>query len=1568
MQRNVHLGKRVLSMAAAAVLAVGCVALPIPAPQAEPESTTLPYMDTSLSFEERAADLVSRMTLEEKVSQMGTNNPAVSRLGIAKYDFWTECLHGVARLGKATSFPYSIAMAASWDPAMIEEITDAISDEARGYANGTGRGLSYFSPTINMARDPRWGRDHESYGEDPYLTGQIGTSFVKGLQGDDEKYLKVIATIKHYAANNSEYNRHTGTSNMDDRTLREYYTRAFKSVIQNVDVGSVMSSYNRVNGIPASANTYLLDTLLRKTFGFKGYVVSDCGAIEDITRNHKWAPEELGRPVTIEESIRYALAAGCDIDCGSIYPNYAKSAVENGVVSEDLIDLELLRIFTARMKTGEFDPKEDVAYRNDAKYSFDNTVETAAHKQLAEDSANDGIVLLKNDKAKSTDTKSILPLDASTKDDIVMVGDIANAVELGGYSGSPSEANTTTPIQGMENLGAHVTYVKGGTSTSNSQYICNLKSITLTKADGTTVKLDAKDAKEMKGCNYETGKGNIGNVTAGATLMFKKVNIADTTEITFELAADNAALPGNITVSMDSVSGMQFTSVDTPKTGGWQTYKKVTGKVSDLGGYTEKDLYLTFSSLSQEVAFSAADEASIKKAKAVVVCLQGNTSGEGTDRSTIVMPAYQVALANTVAELNPNTIVYLQTVGVVELGEFMDNVPAILWTCYNGQAQGNAIARVLYGEVNPNAKLPVTWYAKNSALETIDDYDIRSNDDYAGWTYQYYTGPQTYPFGYGMSYTTYQYSNVTVDKTTATPNDTLKVSVDVQNTGTVDGKEIVQLYLKTPNADGVNRPLKQLKAFDKVALKAGEKKTVTLDLDLSDCYFWDEDAGHNVYDQGKYTIQVGPSSADATALETSFTMDGELTPELANVTVRGDRLLLNAANASKVVTAEVTATMNDDSFHELKAGEVKYTSSNDKVAMVDENGIVRPVASGVASITAAVTVNGKTMSESFPVVVKVELEDIQVDGQSIKDFHSGTTEYYVPLDDTSKVPTVTVPGAPEGSVSIVNATAVPGTTTVTVNIAGVSSTYTLHFTKRSHEYVALSVSGMDKEYTAQGKKTLECGWTAVDGNVVDLTSHDLSDLHLRLVMTLEQTGATIIEDSQAYRSGFLRMKSQNGAEVGWYMAKLNLKTGVNYIDIPLTKVIDSRKDTIDWTKINGMRFYIDSLNNYEGPFKATLEHTMVVDTSLQPLRETLWDLVNDDVDETLYTEASLVPYREAKAAVQALIFQAEDLTEQQVNAAREAFQKAKDGLRKDTYMVGAFSKSAGTYTVLGNGANRKDTILYNDWKYGDNTPYDLRGDRKNLRLQLTVTFNSKKESIPAKDIWDTITVKLRSSDDPGENNYGWDFKASDLGHKQVVQLSIDMSAPSNTASVKGDIDWSDIQRLIILCPLSQTAIADPDNYTQFSMTISDVKIVDLTNIIEEKAEIKTLLDQKVDTTGKDAALVKAYTDAKAAAEAVCATELATPSEVYYAHMNLKAAIAALNGGEVTTLYGDVDGDNAVTVVDALMTLQAAADKIQLSDAAKVAADVDGKAGVSAADALMILKRATNGLSRFPVEA
>ncbi|MGI6264493.1 MAG: glycoside hydrolase family 3 C-terminal domain-containing protein, partial [Acutalibacteraceae bacterium] len=872
-------GKRALSLAAAAVLALGCVLIPLPATQAQPEET-LPYMDITRSFEERAADLVSRMTLEQKIAHLGNRSTtAVPELGVVRYDFWTEGLHGVARLGKATSFPYSIAMAATWDPALIERITTAVSDEARAYDNRGVDGfkrLVYWSPTINMARDPRWGRNHESYGEDPFLTTQIGSAFVTGMQGHDEKYYKVISTIKHYAANNSEYNRHTGDSQMDDRTLREYYTRAFKGIVRQTNVGGAMSSYNRVNGVPASASVYLLDTLLRRTFGFDGYVTSDCGAIQDITEQHKWVPEGFDRVVTKEESVYFGLLAGCDIDCGSIYPNYAMNAVKTGVLSEDLIDLALLNSFTARMRTGEFDPDELVVYRSDD-YSFVNQVESDAHKQLAEDSANDAIVLLKND--------GVLPLDLTTKKNVVMIGEVADKVDLSNYSGSPSEENMSTPIQGMTAMGANVTYIKGGTSaTGTGSYLCNLKNITINKADGKSVVLTPKQALQLNGCRYEENSGNIGYIEAGATLMFKDVDIKDAVSVSFQLAGDNSVPPAAVTMTMDSVNGMQVAQVSNVKTGGWQTYQTVTSEVGDLGGYEKKDLYVTFKLELQDVTFSAADTQAIQNADAVIVCLEGNGSGEGTDRSTIAMPAYQTSLAKTVATLNDNVIVYIQSVGVVEIEDFKDDVDAILWTSFNGQAQGNAMARVISGAVNPSAKMPETWYARNSELATINDYNIRGEDGFPGWSYQYYTGPVTYPFGYGLSYSTFEYSNLQIDKTTVTPDDVLTATVDVKNTSAVDGKEIVELYVAVPDNDGVERPFKQLKAFDKVAIAAGQTEKVTLKLDLSDCYFWDEEAGRNVYDQGQYTLFVGPSSDEATALKTTFTMDGELTPAIAVVT------------------------------------------------------------------------------------------------------------------------------------------------------------------------------------------------------------------------------------------------------------------------------------------------------------------------------------------------------------------------------------------------------------------------------------------------------------------------------------------------------------------------------------------------------------------------------------------------------------------------------------------------------------------------------------------------------------
>ena len=426
----------------------------------------LPYQDTSLSFEERAADLVSRMTLEEKQSQLKARTAAaIPRLGIREYDWWSEGLHGVARSGEATSFPTGLGIASTWDRDLVNQMMDATSDEARAYTNEKGKGLSYWSPTINMARDPRWGRAEESYGEDPYLSAQIGNSFVEGLQGDDEKYLKSIATVKHFALNNSEFNRHDGDSQTDERTLREYYTKAFKDVIEQADVESIMTSYNRVNGVPMPANAYMLDTLARRTWGFDGYVTSDCGAIRDVHASHHWVPDGWDHAVSPTEATALCIQAGNDLNCGSEYASQAINAVNEGILSEDDMDVALVRLFTSRMKTGEFDPAENVPYASE-EYSWANQISAEDHTKVAAQAADEAVVMLKNEPAEG-EKNTILPLDEKKMDHVVIVGDLADEMILGDYSGTPNEKNRSTPVQGLENiLGKDkVTYIQGGNST-----------------------------------------------------------------------------------------------------------------------------------------------------------------------------------------------------------------------------------------------------------------------------------------------------------------------------------------------------------------------------------------------------------------------------------------------------------------------------------------------------------------------------------------------------------------------------------------------------------------------------------------------------------------------------------------------------------------------------------------------------------------------------------------------------------------------------------------------------------------------------------------------------------------------------------------------------------------------------------------------------------------------------------------------------------------------------------------------------------------------------------------------
>ncbi|MBO5797275.1 MAG: glycoside hydrolase family 3 C-terminal domain-containing protein [Clostridia bacterium] len=962
--------------------------------EAVPGDYDYPFQDPSLSFEERAADLVSRLTLEEKLQQFGSNNPGIGRLGIKNYNYWRECLHGVARMHEdtrvtsntATSFPYSIAMGASWNPELIQAIGAATSDEARGFNNEYGIELNYFSPTINVSRDPRWGRAHESYSEDTFLTSLIGAGLVNGLQGDDPVFNKANATIKHYALNNTEFDRETGNMVADNRAVLEYYTRAFKYISLNTDVKSIMSAYNRVNGVPASANSYLLTELLRERWNFDGFFVSDCGAVADIYEDnrHNWKPTkdmqsqiaidwaDMGKYtnaaglVTDQGGTALALLAGLDLNCGFAYGTNLAQALNDGLITMGDIDKALTRIFTSRFETGEFDQDKD-PYRTEA-YALKNQQESEAHRQLAEDAADEGVVLLQNN--------GILPLSAKDLHNVVLIGENVNQVVLGGYSGKPSEQYSSTPLQGVTNLlkdmGATTTVTCIDTFNAGaSQYFGNIGSFKITYKNGTSKTYWPKDSAEVYGCQVESDT-NLGYVYAGGFVKYANVNTKDIVSIEITNAGNaEQCTHGYVDVRLNSEDGMTLASLQTFATSGWGEY--VTRKTSEIGsngGYDTTDVYLVFRS-GKEYELTDADRTVLKNADAVIISggTQENDSQEGSDRNSLTLPRDQETLIRTVAGLNDNVVLYLQTVNMVDIEDVKDDVDAILWTCYNGQAQGNAMARILFGKVNPTAKLPFTWYSTPSQLPAITDYAIRGSKDSLGRTYQYFRGDVSWAFGHGLSYTTFDISDVKFSKTAVTPDDTITVTAKVKNTGKVDGAEVVQVYVASPKADGIDRPFKELKGFTKVFLAAGETKEITIDLPVQDWYFCDEETGRMLYDQGKWTVEVATSS-DKALKEQDVTLSGDLTPVLQSVELDADAVVLysDAAEGITSMNTKLSAVLSNDTA--LENPTVTYKSNNENVATVDEKGVITAVSAGVCTITATVTYEGKTITDSVPVVVK----------------------------------------------------------------------------------------------------------------------------------------------------------------------------------------------------------------------------------------------------------------------------------------------------------------------------------------------------------------------------------------------------------------------------------------------------------------------------------------------------------------------------------------------------------------------------------------------------------------------
>ncbi|MBN2352982.1 MAG: glycoside hydrolase family 3 C-terminal domain-containing protein [Spirochaetales bacterium] len=814
------------------------------------------YLDPSKPIEVRVKDLISRMTLDEKYRQMGNSVPGIPRLGVPAYNYWSEALHGVARQGLATVFPQADALGSTWDPVLLQQITTVVSIEARAKTNaGSQKNLTFWSPTINLLRDPRWGREEEGYSEDPYLTGRMAVGFIKGMQGDDPKYLRTVSTIKHFAANNSEFNRHRGSSDMDERDLREYYLAAFKAGVVDGHVQSLMGAYNALNRVPCCASKELMTDILRGEWGFDGFTVSDCGAIADIYTGHRFAK-------TSQEAAAMGVKAGTDINCGGVYQSSLKRALEQGLIAESDIDLALFRAFRARFRLGEFDPDSMVTYRSIPISELDSQ----AHRDLALLAAKKAIVLLKNDKG-------ILPLDAKSLKSIAVIGPNANRAIFGGYSGTPSFS--VSPLDGIRNK--------------------------LKAPQHAFIRIKAESFSDQSGIKTgpcREGGRNVGYVNEGDWVKFAAIDFADGCS-GVEVRVASQSKGGTMEFRLDGLTGPKIASVVVQSTGNWQKWVTLSAAAGPAAGI--HDLYIKFYGTGfddlinlnwfefkpvnpnyraalnsggvvvdyvEGCTVGGRDESGIAAAAAlaekadaavVVVGTDLTVSDEERDRSNIGLPGVQEKLVQAVYAANPKTVVVLVNGPRLEINWIQENAPGILCAWYGGQSQGAAIADVLFGDYNPGGKLTTTWYKTLDDVPAIYKYDVREGNR----TYWYYEGEPLYPFGHGLSYTTFAYSGLKLSARAAKAGAAVKVSLTLANTGTREGDEVVQLYIRN-NDPAEKLPKKKLVGFERVTLKAGQKKTVTIPLAVNGetLGYWDASAHAFRLNPAAIDVMVGSSSGD----------------------------------------------------------------------------------------------------------------------------------------------------------------------------------------------------------------------------------------------------------------------------------------------------------------------------------------------------------------------------------------------------------------------------------------------------------------------------------------------------------------------------------------------------------------------------------------------------------------------------------------------------------------------------------------------------------------------------------
>jgi beta-glucosidase len=945
--------------------------------------------------------------------------------GIPAYGWWNEALHGInaeslnasgnaVTLTNTTSYPIDLSRGASWDPDLTYQVAKAESDEAREVMRSNKFDLDFYSPTINLGRDPRWGRNDESYGEDPLLEAEVASQFVNGMEGKNEKgqllpqgdgFYKATTTLKHYTMNNTEgysnsdpNGRLNGSSNADERAIREYYTMPFRKIVQASQQGAVMSSYNEVNGTPSAADAYLNTTLMRETFGLQGYFTGDCDAVNQINPRHHWQPSELNHIATVVEQFAYTLGSGEDAECNAGYstnasdnylgPTSANTSygglmnaigmhlpTANGVTNVDDLDVSATRLFTNRMKLGEFNPDSTVPWLTEAQArdksygvypwvsSNANNAETETPDRLAlaRESGDASLVLLKNATINRKDgsTGKLLPLQVpqSGPFKVLVLGFYSNNSNfyLGGYSSIQStagQANEVTPYNGIKSAiqaidpDATVDYMKGFTGTGTNA--------------------------------------------------------------------------GNCCTTIDSAA------------------------VTAAASYDYVIVYAGMDSTASS----------------------GTTGTEDRDRTSLALPGQQGQLIAQVAAANPNTIGVMETIGPQDVTSFEPSTAAILWSSYNGMRKGDALADVLLGKYNPSGRTPETWYQTVGQIPSIYSYALGPVGP-NGRTYMYYNGPVSYAFGYGLSYTTFGFSNLHVSSSRPSADDTIKVSVDVTNTGSLDGNEIVQMYVSTPNADpSLERPIKRLEGFQKVFLAAGQTKKVTLPIKIADLAFWNDTDQRFEVDQGVYGIQISTSSADSDIQQqATINVHGALTQEPSVLTARPR---IANTDVPRNITERVmfpegvqidpglTVAMNDDTLYGWVApGQSKpfphgmrfsYSSDRPNVVAIDHGDQIRTVSNGAATVTATVTYQGKKTSTSFVVRVLSDLTDLRINGETVTGFNPDVLDYDVILPPgVTAVPQVTA-SAKTGTVNVTQASGVPGVATVTsTGPDGIVATYTVNF-------------------------------------------------------------------------------------------------------------------------------------------------------------------------------------------------------------------------------------------------------------------------------------------------------------------------------------------------------------------------------------------------------------------------------------------------------------------------------------------------------------------------------------------